>query len=100
MTMKLDLSGYLTTLLSELAEEAVETGNADAMALIASNSAVRSSFIGLCRELREAGSSELALVEFGPVKDRGMVMVLSDPRERGECPMWNVLVSADSEQSY
>lgn len=94
--MKLDLSEQLGMLLSDLASAASESGNYDALELIISDTSARSSFIDLCRELREAGS-DLALIEFGPVKGK-LLKVLSDPHESGDWTEWNVLVSADSPQ--
>lgn len=97
--MKLDLSDSLTTLLTDLAQAASESGTADALSLLASDESTRTSFIGLCRELRESGAAELALVEFGPVKGE-MLTVLADPNEPGDWPVWNILVSADSSHGH
>ncbi|HJV75131.1 MAG TPA: hypothetical protein VJ654_12975 [Noviherbaspirillum sp.] len=66
--MTLDLSEHLNALLADIMATANEAGYADAITHIASNNTVRSGFIEFCQELREAVASELALVEFGPVK--------------------------------
>lgn len=96
--MQLDLNDALATLLAEVAEAAAESGNHDALALIAQNAEVRSSFIELCQQIREAGANEVALVEFGPIKDQGNHLVLSNPADGRRWPVWNVLVSADSKK--
>lgn len=95
--MKLELRDSLTNLLTDLAQAASESGSADALSILASDESTRTSFIALCRELRESGATELALVEFGPVKGE-ILRMLTDPKEPGDWPVWNVLVSADSSE--
>jgi len=92
--MRLDLCEKLDLLLADVVEAARTKKDLDANTLVATDSAVRASFIEICREVRQAGS-ELALVEFGPVNGE-LRKVLSDPNDRGNWPIWNVLVSADS----
>lgn len=99
LTDRLDVSGHLMTLLAATAEAAIASRSSDAMALIASNTDVRNAFIDLCQELRENGS-EMALVEFGPVKDRGMVLVLDDPTKPVQHARCHILVSADTHTNY
>lgn len=93
--MKLDISEHLMTLLSDVAIGALESDSDDALEIIATNAETRASFIDLCRELRETGAAELALIEFGPVKGE-LRKALSDPNDRSDWPTWNVLISADS----
>ena len=80
-------SEMLTFLLDSVAAAALECGHADSPDLIAENEHVRTQFIAFRDELKIAGASEIALMEFR-MRNRQVVNLLAEPDEAKVADLW------------
>lgn len=88
---KFDVNEQLALLLDAVAIAAAESGQSDALSLLATDKEVQERFSEFRTAMKEAGSIDMALIEFGPVKGENL-KTIDDPANRGNWPVWKQVV--------
>lgn len=88
---KFDVNELLALLLDAVASAAVESGQADALSILATDKEAQERFGELRTALKEAGSADMALIEFGPVHGENL-KTIADPSDCGNWPIWQQIV--------